>query len=98
MAPKHVREMEDRWPTGRAGVENSKYRLQVAIQVHRGNYLTAKLQQIVARVPPAMSNACGKDCGSAGRHDDLLPPDESAGCSRFHVYLLVFMDMHVQRW
>ena len=55
MAPEHVREIEDRWPTVRAGVENSKYRLEVAIQVHRRNYLAAKLQQIVARVPPAMS-------------------------------------------
>jgi hypothetical protein len=58
MAPEYVREMEDRWPTVRAGVENSKHRLEVAIQVHRRNYLAAKLQQIVARVPPAMRKAC----------------------------------------
>jgi hypothetical protein len=58
MAPKHVREMKDRRPAVGTGVENSEYSLQVAIQVHHRNYLAVKLQQIVARVPPAMSNAC----------------------------------------
>ena len=55
MAPEHVREIEDRWPTVGAGVENGKHCLEVAIQVYRWNYVAAKLQQIVARVPPAMS-------------------------------------------
>jgi hypothetical protein len=59
MAPEYVREIEDRWPTVRVGVENSKQRLEEAIQVHCGNCVAANLQQIVARVPPAMRNACG---------------------------------------
>jgi hypothetical protein len=59
MAPENVREMKDRGSTVRAGVENRKHRLEVAIQVYRRNYLAAELQQIVARVPPAMRKACG---------------------------------------
>jgi hypothetical protein len=31
MAPERVREMEDRWLTVRAGVENSKHRLEVEL-------------------------------------------------------------------
>jgi len=54
-----MREMKDRWPTVRAGVENGKHRLEMAIQVYGWNYLAAKLQQIVARVPPAVRKACG---------------------------------------
>jgi hypothetical protein len=96
MAREYVCEMEDRWPAARAGVENSKQRLEVAIQVHRGNHLAAKLQQIVAGVPPAMTNACGYDYGPPGWRDNFLRPDLSAECSRFHGNLLLFLEMHVQ--
>jgi hypothetical protein len=61
MAPEHVREIEERWPAVGAGVENGKQCLEVAIQVYRWNYVAAKLQQVVARVPPVMTNACGQD-------------------------------------
>ena len=44
MAPEHVREIEDRWPTVGAGVENGKHCLEIAIQVYHWNYVAAKLQ------------------------------------------------------
>jgi hypothetical protein len=97
MAPEHVRKIEDRWPTPGAGVENGKDRLEVAIQVYRWNYVTAKLQRIVSRVPPAMRNACGQDCSAPSWHDDLFPSDLSAESSRFHNALLPFAKVHVQR-
>ena len=33
MAPEHMRDMEQSWPAVRAGMENGKHRLEVAIQV-----------------------------------------------------------------
>ena len=57
MAPEHVCEIEERGPAVGAGVENGKQCLEEAIQVYRWNYVAAKLQQIVARVPPAMRKA-----------------------------------------
>ena len=62
MAPQHVGYIEDRWPTVRAGVDHRKHPLEVAIQVDRRNCLAAELQEIVARVPPVMTSAGGKDC------------------------------------
>jgi hypothetical protein len=59
MAPEYVREIENRWPAVGAGVENGKQCLEEAIQVYSRSYVAAKLQQIVARVPPMMTNACG---------------------------------------
>ena len=97
MAPEHVREIEDRWPTVGAGVENGKHCLEVAIQVYRWNYVAAKLQQIVARVPPAMRNACGQDCSAPSWHNDLFPSDLGAESSRFHNALFPFTKVHVQR-
>jgi hypothetical protein len=75
MSPEHVGEVEDWWPAVGAGVENGKHCLEEAIQVHGRNYVAAKLQQIIARVPPVMRNTCGKGRGSPGWHDDLLRPD-----------------------
>jgi len=97
MAPKHVREIEDRWTTVGAGVENGKHSLEVAIQVYRWNYVAAKLQQIVARVPPAMRNACGQDRSAPSWHNDLFSSDLSAESSRFYKTLFLFMKVHVQR-
>ena len=75
MAPEHVREIEERWPAVGAGVENGKQCLKVAIQVYRWNYVAAKLQQIVARVPPVMTNACGQalQCPRLARRSFPLP-------------------------
>jgi hypothetical protein len=97
MAPEHVREIEERWPAIGAGVENGKQRLEEAIQVDRWNYVAAELQQVVARVPPVMTNACGQDYSAPGWHDDLFPSDSSAESSRFHNALLPFTNVHVQR-
>ena len=97
MAPQHVGYIEDRWPTVRAGVENRKHPLEVAIQVNRRNCLAAELQEIVARVPPLMTRACGKDCGPPGWHYDLPFPDLGAECSGFHLAFLPLMEMHVER-
>ena len=97
MAPQNVGEIKDRWPAIRAGVENREYTLEVAIQVHHRNYLAVKLQQIVARVPPAMSNACRQGYGSPAWHSDPLCAHYSTQCSRFYDPLLVFLSMHVQR-
>src|SRR6516165_10212576 len=97
MAPQHVGYIEDRWPTVRAGVENRKHPLKVAIQVNRRNCLAAELQEIVARVPPLMASASVKDCSPPGWHYDLLFPDLSAECSSFHLALLPLMEMHVKR-
>ena len=97
MAPEHVREVENWWPAVGAGVENGKHRLKVAIQVYRWNYVAAKLQQIVACVPPAVGNACGQDCRASSWHDDLFPSDLSAEGSRFHNALLPFTKVDVQR-
>jgi len=60
MAPQHVGYIEDRWPTVRAGVDNRKHPLEVAIQVDRRNCLAAELQEIVARVPPFVTSAGAK--------------------------------------
>ncbi len=92
-----MREIEDRWPGVGAGVKNGKKCLEVAIQVYSWNYLAAKLQQIVARVPPVMANACGQDYNAPGWHDDLFPSDSSAESSRFHNALLPFTHVHMQR-
>src|SRR6476660_6726943 len=97
MAPQHVGDIEDRWPTVRAGVENRKHPLKVAIQVNRRNCLAVKLQEIVARVPPAMTTAGGKDRGLSGWHDNLLLSDLGAECSRLHLALLPLVEMHVRR-
>jgi hypothetical protein len=97
MAPEHVREIEERWPAIGAGVENGKQRLEEAIQVDRWNYVAAELQQVVARVPPVMTNACGQDYSAPGWHDDLFPSDSSTESSRFHNALLPFTNVHVQR-
>src|SRR5690242_10258351 len=97
MAPQHVGYIEDRWPTVRAGVENCKHSLEVAIQVNRRNCVSAELQEIVARVPPVMTGAGGKDCGLPGWHYYLLFSDLGAECSRFHLALLPLMEMHVER-
>ena len=97
MAPKHVREIEDRWPAVGAGVENGKQCLEEAIQVYSWNCVAAKLQQIVARVPPVMTNACGQDDGAPSWHDDLFPSDSSTESPRFHNALLPFTNVHVQR-
>ena len=45
-----------------------------------------------------MSDACRQRYGFPGWHNDTFLPDLSAECSRFHDALLVFMEMHVQRW
>src|SRR5215467_2031284 len=97
MAPQHVGYIEDRWPTVRAGVDNCKHPLEVAIQVNRRNCLAAKLQGIVARVPPVMTSASGKDRGPPGWHYDLLFSELGAECSGFHLALLPLMEMHVKR-
>lgn len=97
MAPKHVREIEERWPAVGAGVENGKQRLEEAIQVYRWNNVAAKFQQIIARVPPVMTNACGQDDSAPSRHDDLFPSDSSAESSRFYNALLPFTNVHVHR-
>src|SRR5579871_4820664 len=97
MAPEHVREIEDRRPALGAGVENGKQCLEEAIQVYRWNYVAAKLQKIVARIPPVMTNACGQDDSAPSWHDDLVPADSSAESSRFHNALLPFPNVQVQR-
>src|SRR6185369_570516 len=97
MAPQHVGYIEDRWPAVRAGVDNRKHSLEVAIQVDRRNCLAAELQEIVARVPPVMTSAGGKDCGPPGWHYYLLFSDLGAECSGFHLALLPLMEMHVKR-
>jgi hypothetical protein len=97
MAPEHVREIEELWPAVGAGVENSKHCLEEAIQVYRWNYVAAKLQQIVARIPPVMTNPCGQDYSAPSWHDELFPSDSSAESSRFHNALLPFTNVHVQR-
>lgn len=97
MAPQHVGEIEEgRTPVG-AGVEDGKHSLEVAIQVYNWRYVAAKLQQIVARVPPAMRNACGQDGGASRGHDDPFATDEGAESSRFHKALFQFAKVHVQR-
>jgi hypothetical protein len=97
MTPEHMCEIEDRWPTIRTRIQNSEHCLEVAIQVHGWNCMAAKLEQIVARVPPSMQNTFTEDYTSAGRYDDFLRSDLSAECSRFYDALFVFMEMHVQR-
>jgi hypothetical protein len=98
MAPQHVGYIEDRGPTVGAGVDNRKHPLEVAIQVNRRNCLAAELQGIVARVPPVMTSASGKDCRPPGWNYDLLFPDLDAECSGSHFALLPLMEMHVKRW
>src|SRR5260221_10446124 len=97
MAPQHVGYIKDRWPAVRAGVDHRKHPLEVAIQVDRRNCLAAELQEVVARVPPFVTSAGGKDCGPPGRHYYLLFSDLGAECSGFHLALLPFMEMHVKR-
>jgi hypothetical protein len=97
MPPQHVRYIEDRWPTVRACVENCKHPLKEAVQVNRRNCVSAKLQEVVARVPPLMATAGGKNCGSPGWHYYLLFSDLGAECSGFHLALLSLMEMHVKR-
>src|SRR5258708_40150545 len=96
MAPQHVGYIENRWPTGRAGVDHRKPPLEVAIQVDRRNCLAAKLQEIVARVPPFVTSAGGKNCGPPGWHYYLLFSDLGAECSGFHLALLPLMEMDVK--
>jgi hypothetical protein len=98
MTPEHMRQIEDRRPAVRAGVQNSEQCLQESIQVHYWRCMATILQQIVTRVPPSMSNTGGQDRGFSGSHDDSLRPDLSAECSRFHHDLFVFTEMHVQGW
>ena len=74
MAPEHVREIEDRWPPVGASVENGKQCLEEAIQVYSRNYVAAKLQQIVARVPPVMKNACRQDYSAPSGTTIFSPP------------------------
>ena len=57
--PRDVCYVEDRRPTGRAGVEYRKYRLEVAIQVTRWNCTATELQEIVPSVPPFMYDPSG---------------------------------------
>src|SRR5258706_11719351 len=97
MAPQHVGYIEDRWPTVRAGVEHRKHPLEEAIQVDRRNCLAAELQEIVARVPPFVTTAGGKNCGPPGWHYYLLFSDLGGECSGFHLALLPLMEMHVKR-
>ena len=49
MPPQHVRYIEDRWPTVRAGVENCKHPLKEAIQrkFKRDNNLDYALEEIM---------------------------------------------------
>ncbi len=97
MAPEHVREVEDRRPAVRTGVENGKQRLEEAIQVYRWNDVAAKLQQIVARVPPVMKNAGGQNYSAPSWHDHLFPSHSSAESSRFNNALLPFTNVNMQR-
>ena len=97
MTPEHMREIEDRWPATRTGVENSEHCLEEAIQVHRWRCVAVELEQVVARVPPSVKKAFRQDYGSPGWHDEFLRPDLSAECSRFRDALFVFVEMHVQR-
>ena len=68
MAPEHVREMEDRRPTVRAGVENSKHRLEVAIQVHRRNtevVISIGQQQITSIITARSAREMSLKAGTA---------------------------------
>src|SRR6266404_3641168 len=97
MAPQHVGDIEDRWPAVWAGVENREYPLEETIQVNRRNCLAAEHQENVARVPPFMTRASGKDRGAPGGYHDLLFPDLGTERSSFHLPLLPLMEMHVNR-
>ena len=97
MAPQHVGYIEDRWPTVRAGVHNRKHALEVAIQVNCRNCLAAELQGIVARVPPVMTSASGKDCGPPRLALRSSLSRLGAECSGFHLALLPLREMHVKR-
>ena len=97
MTPEHMREIEDRRPVARTGIQNGEERLEEAIQVHRWSCVAVKLEHVVAGVPPSVKTAFRQDYSSPGWYDELLRPNLSAECSRFHDALLMFTEMHVQR-
>jgi len=97
MPPQHVGQVKNRWPAGRAGVENRKHRLEEAIQVSRRNCPATQLQEIVACVPPGMNDSGRKDGGPSSLHKDLLFSKPGSECSRFHNAFFTLMEMHVGR-
>jgi len=97
MPPQHVGQVKNRWPAGRAGVENRKQRLKVPIQVARGNCLAAQFQEIVPGVPPGMNDPGGKDSRSASRHANRLFSDSGAEGSSLYGAFFPLVEMHVRR-
>ena len=90
-----MRYVENRRPTGWAGVEYRKYSLKVAIQVNRWNCPATKHQHIVPGIPPVMNDPGGKNYGFSGLYNGFLISDSDSESSFFHDDFFTRVEMHV---
>jgi hypothetical protein len=82
--PRQVRYVENRRPTGWAGVEYRKYCLQAAVQIARWDCLPIKNQHIVPGVPSVMNDPVGKDYGPTCLYNGPLLADAGSESPFFH--------------
>jgi hypothetical protein len=74
VSPQHVSEMEERWPSGRARIENGKNPLEKAIEITCRDCATVDLQKVLAPVPPGMNDPGWKHDRLTGAQKKRLFP------------------------
>ena len=80
MSPQHVDEMEERWPAGRARVDDRKNPLEKTIEITGRDGTTAEFQKALAAVPPGMNDPGWKHGRLTGAQKKRLL--STPGCKR----------------
>jgi len=74
VSPQHVGEMEERWPAGRARVDDRKNSLEKTIEIACRDCATVEFQKVLAPVPPGMNDPGWKHDSLTGAQKKRLLP------------------------